>query len=109
MLLRVLTITIAGLFSLAAAADIEVIDVSASIGSVDSLMVDQHRKERRDDRREDRDDRQEGRGENRDDRQECRQEEGLVGDDKRECKQDERGEGGDDEVEAEEAEHAAAA
>ena len=64
---------------------------AASDVSIDALVADNPRKDRRDDR-------QEGRGDNRDDRQDCRGEEGLAGKDKRDCKQEERREGDDDEA-----------
>ena len=82
--------TFALLIGVAITSDDIVDDGLYLVGSSDTLMADNPRKDRRDDRQGDR-------NENRDGKQECRHEEGLAGDDKRECKQEKRGEGDEDE------------
>ena len=89
MIIRTLTIAIFGLFAFAAYAADDFDSASASEINYDTLVADNKRKERRDDR-------QEGRDDNRDDRQDCRDAEGAAGKDKRDCKQEERREGDDD-------------
>ena len=101
MILRTLTIALAGFLSFSATAETVLVNCAAAIDNVELLVADNPRKDRRDDRQEGRDDNQDGRQEGRDDRRDCRQEEGRIGDDKRDCKQEERGEGGEDEAEAE--------
>ena len=91
MITRILAITLACLLSFSATTVIAAEDAVAETDSIDLLVADNPRKNRRDDR-------QDKRPERRDDRQDCRQDEGRVGDDKRECKQEERGEGSDDDV-----------
>jgi hypothetical protein len=90
MILRTLTIALAGILSFSAAAETGMVDGVAAIDNIELLVADNPRKDRRDNRQE-----------GRDDRRDCRQEEGRIGDDKRDCKQEERGEGGEDEAEAE--------
>jgi hypothetical protein len=91
MTIRLIALAISGLLSGAVVAD-DAVDVGFTVTSIDLIVADNRRKERRDDR-----------GDDRDDKQECRQEEGRVGDDKRECKQENRGEGDGDEEEKEDA------
>ena len=92
MIIRTLVIVLASLFSFSATTVIAADVAVAEIDNIETLVADNPRKDRRDDRQEGRDDNQDGRQEGRDDRRDCRQEEGRIGDDKRECKQDDRGE-----------------
>jgi hypothetical protein len=62
-------------------------EAASSIDNIDTLVADNPRKDRRDNRQEKRPDRRE-------DRQDCRDDEGRVGHDKRDCKQENRGEDG---------------
>lgn len=89
MIIRTLAIALASLLSFSATPVIAAEDAIAEIDSIDLLVADNPRNERRDDR-------QEQRPERRDDRRDCRQDEGRVGHDKRECKQEGGGEGDDD-------------
>ena len=82
MVTRFLVLIIFGFLNCAIFASDDIGDVSSTIDNYDLLVVDNPRKDRRDDRKD-----------NRDDKQDCRQEEGRVGDDKRECKQENRGDG----------------
>ena len=82
MITRFLVLSIFGFLSCAVFASDDIGDVGSTIDNYDLLVVDNPRKDRRDDRKD-----------NRDDKQDCRQEEGRVGDDKRECKQENRGDG----------------
>jgi len=86
MITRLLVLGVFGFFSIAVFVSDDVNGVFSTVNNDDSIMADNPRKDRRDDRQE-----------NRDDKQDCRQEEGRVGDDKRECKQENRGEGEEDE------------
>ena len=89
MIIRVAKVLIASLFAFSAYAADEIGADSAVDMNIETLVADNPRKDRRDDR-------QEGRDDNRDDRQDCRDEEGAAGKDKRDCKQEERREGDGD-------------
>ena len=90
MISRLLVSSIFGFLSCAVFASDDVDDGAYAVNDSNLIVADNRRKERRDDR-----------GDDRDDKQDCRQEEGAVGKDKRDCKQENRGEGDEDEVEAE--------
>ncbi len=90
MITRLLVLSVFGFLSCAVFASAEVDDRSITANNADLIVADNRRKERRDDRQD-----------NRDDKQDCRQEEGRVGDDKRECKQENRGDGDEDDKDAE--------
>jgi hypothetical protein len=61
MIIRTPAIALAGLLSLAATADSDVLSSLEEIEGIDQIVAENPRRERRDDRQENRDDRQEGR------------------------------------------------